>query len=192
LLRLHLKQIDALEAAIAEIDQQVEADFTPFRTAVKQLSSTPGVKALAAQVIVSEIGIDMSRFPSDGHLVSWAGICPRNDESAGKRRSNRLRKGAPWLKTTLVQCAWSAVRQKDTYLRAQFYHVKARRGPKKAIMAVAASILTAVYHMLKEGKTYQDLGPNHFQRRNKDQQKHLLVKRLADLGYAAVLTPLAG
>jgi transposase len=192
LLRLHLKQIDALEAAIAEIDQQVEADIAPFRTAVKQLSSTPGVKALAAQVIVSEIGIDMSRFPSDGHLVSWAGICPRNDESAGKRRSTRLRKGAPWLKTTLVQCAWSAVRQKDTYLRSQFYHIRARRGPKKAIMAVAASILTAVYHMLKEGKMYQDLGPNHFQRRNKDQQKHLLVKRLADLGYAVALTPLAG
>jgi transposase len=170
----------------------VEADIEPFRAAVKQLSSAPGVKALSAQVIVSEIGIDMSRFPSDGHLVSWAGICPRNDESAGKRRSNRLRKGAPWLKTTLVQCAWSAVRQKDSYLRAQFYHVKARRGPKKAIIAVAASILTAVYHMLKTGKTYQDLGPNHFQRRNKDQQKHLLIKRLADLGYAAALTPLPG
>src|SRR5262249_10833797 len=192
LLRLHLKQIDALEAAIVEIDQQVEADIAPFRAAVKQLSSIPGVKALGGQVIVSEIGIDMSRFPSDGHLVSWAGICPRNDESAGKRRSNRLRKGAPWLKTMLVQCAWSAVRQKDTYLRAQFYHVKARRGPKKAIMAVAASILTAVYHMLKEGKMYQDLGPNHFQRRNKDQQKHLLVKRLADLGCAAALTPIPG
>jgi len=192
LLRLHLKQIDALEAAIAEIDQQVEADIAPFRAAVKQLSSIPGVKALAGQVMVSEIGIDMSRFPSDGHLVSWSGICPRNDESAGKRRSTRLRKGAPWLKTTLVQCAWAAVRQKDTYLRAQFYHIRARRGPKKAIIAVAASILTAAYHMLKEGKMYQDLGPNHFQRRNKDQQKHLLVKRLADLGYTVALTPLAG
>jgi hypothetical protein len=90
------------------------------------------------------------------------------------------------------QCAWSAVRQKDTYLRAQFYHVKARRGPKKAIMAVAASILTAAYHMLKKGKMYHDLGPNHFQRRNKDQQKHLLVKRLANLGYAVALSPLPG
>ena len=192
LLRLHLKQIDALEAAIAEIDQQVEADIEPFRAAVKQLNSIPGVKGLGAKVIVSEIGIDMSRFPSDGHLISWAGICPRNDESAGKRRSNRLRKGAPWLKTMLVQCAWAAVRKKDSYLRSQFYHVKARRGPKKAIMAVAASILTAVYHMLKEGKMYQDLGPNHFQRRNKEQQKHLLVKRLGELGYAAALTPLPG
>jgi len=192
LLRLHLQQIDALETAIAEIDQQVEADIAPFRGAVKQLSSIPGVKALAGQVIVSEIGIDMGRFPSDGHLVSWTGICPRNDESAGKRRSTRLRKGAPWLKTTLVQCAWSAVRQKDTYLRAQFYHVRARRGAKKAIIAVAASILTAVYHMLKDGKMYQDLGPNHFQRRNKDQQKHVLVKRLTDLGYTVALTPLPG
>ena len=101
----------------------------------------------------------MSRFPSDGHLISWAGICPRNDESAGKRRSNRLRKGAPWLKTTLVQCAWAAVRKKDSYLHAQFFRIKARRGPKKAIMAVAASILTAIYHMLKDGTLYQDLGP---------------------------------
>jgi transposase len=86
----------------------------------------------------------MSRFPSDQHLISWAGICPRNDESAGKRRSNRLRKGAPWLKTTLVQCAWAAKNKKDSYLQAQFYRIKARRGPKKAIMAVAASILTAM------------------------------------------------
>src|SRR5262249_62055233 len=115
----------------------------PFRTAFHRVIPVPGTKNLSAQVIVSEIGIDMSRFPSDGHLVSWAGICPRSDESAGKRRSTRLRKGAPWLKTTLVQCAWSAVRQKDTYLRAQFYHVKARRGPKKAIMAVAPSLTPA-------------------------------------------------
>jgi transposase len=118
LLRLHLRQIDALD-----FDQQV-ADIESFRAAVQQLSSIPGVKG--AKVIVSEIGIDMSRFPSDGHLISWAGICPRNDESAGKRRSNRLCKVAPRLKTTLVQCAWSAVRQKDTYLRSQFYHI--RRG----------------------------------------------------------------
>jgi transposase len=106
--------------------------------------SVPGIKNLSAQVIVSEIGTDMSRFPSDQHLISWAGICPRNDESAGKRRSNRLRKGAPWLKTTLVQCAWAAKNKKDSYLQAQFYRIKARRGPKKAIMAVAASILTAM------------------------------------------------
>ena len=112
LLRLHLKQIDALEAAIVTIDQQVEADIAPFRAAVRLLTTAPGIKTLNAQVVLSEIGLDMSRFPTDCHLISWAGICPRNDESAGKRRSNRLRKGAPWLKTALVQSAWAAVRKK--------------------------------------------------------------------------------
>src|SRR5262249_13497872 len=148
--------IDALAAAIVSIDGQVEAYSGPFRAAVKQVISVPGVKVLGAQSILSEIGVNMSRFPSDRHLVAWACICPRNDESAGKRWSNRLRKGAPWLKTTLVQCAWAAVRKKDSYLRAQFYRIRARRGGKKAIMAVAASILTAIYHMLKTGTVYHD------------------------------------
>jgi transposase len=191
LLRLHLNQIDALDAAMATVDAQVEANLGPFRAAVEQIMSIPGIKNLGAQAIVSEIGIDMSRFPSDAQLISWAGICPRNDESAGKRRSNRLRKGAPWLKTTLVQCAWAAVKKKNSYLQAQFYRIKARRGPNKAIMAVAASILTAIYHMLKDGTMYQDLGRDHFDRRSTDQQKRSLVKRLADLGYAVDIKPLA-
>jgi len=189
LLHLHLDQIDGLDASIASIDLQVEVGIAPFRAAVELVTSVPGVGVLGAQVIVSEIGTDMSRFPSDGHLISWAGICPRNDESAGKRRSNRLRKGAPWLKTTLVQCAWAAVRKKDSYLQAQFHRIKSRRGPKKAIMAVAASILTAIYHMLKDGTLYHDLGANHFQSRSKGQQTKRLVKRLADLGYDVALTP---
>src|ERR1700726_4593374 len=191
LLRLHLNQIDALDAAMATLDTQVEANLGPFRTAVELVVSIPGIKNLSAQVIISEIGTDMSRFPSDQQLISWAGICPRNDESAGKRRSNRLRKGAPWLKTTLVQCAWAAVKKKNSYLQAQFYRIKARRGPKKAIMAVAASILTAIYHMLKDGTMYKDLGRDHFDRRSTDQQKNRLVKRLADLGYAVEIKPLA-
>jgi transposase len=191
LLRLHLNQIDALDASIATIDQQVQAGIAPFRLAVEHVTSIPGVSDIGAQVIVSEIGTDMSRFPSEGHLISWANMCPRNDESAGKRRSNRMRKGSPWLKTTLVQCAWAAVRKKDSYLKAQFLRIKARRGPKKAIMAVAASILTAIYHMLKDGTFYQDLGSNHCQSRSKGQQTKRLVKRLADLGYDVALTPLS-
>jgi len=174
LLRLHLQQIDALDAAIAEIDREVEAGIAPFRTA-----------------ILSEIGIDMSRFPSEAHLISWACICPRNDESAGKRRSTRIRKGSPWLKSTLVQCAWAAARTKGSYLQAQFHRIRSRRGPKKAIIAVAASILTAIYHMLKDGTMYQDLGPNHFDARTKERQKNRLIKRLTDLGYTVELVPLA-
>jgi transposase len=190
LLRLHLDQIDALDAAIARIDREVEASIEPFRTAVEQVSTVPGVKSLAAQTILSEIGIDMSRFPSSGHLISWACICPRSDESAGKRRSTRIRKGSPWLKTTLVQCAWAATRRKDSYLNAQYHRIRARRGPKKAIVAVAASILTAIYHMLRDGTMYHDLGPNHFHAHAKERQKNRLLKRLADLGYAVELIPL--
>jgi transposase len=132
----------------------------------------------------------MSRFATDAHLISWACLCPRSDESAGKRRSNRIRKGSPWLKTTLVQCAWAAARTKGSYLQAQFHRIRSRRGVKKAIVAVAASILTAIYHMLKNGTMYQDLGPNHFDRRTKERQKNRLVQRLAELGYAVQLAPL--
>ena len=191
LLRLHLDQIDAFDAAIAKIDAEVEASIAPFRTAVEQVSSIPGIKDLGARLIVSEIGTDMSRFATDANLVSWACICPRNDESAGKRRSTRIRKGSPWLKTTLVQCAWAATRVKNSYLNALFHRIKARRGPKKAIVAVAASILTAIYHMLKDGTMYHDLGPNHIDPRAKERQKNRLVKRLADLGYAVELVPQA-
>lgn len=191
LLRLHLDQIDTLDAAISKIDREVEAGIAPFRTAVEQVISIPGVKDVSARAIISEIGIDMSHFATDAHLISWACLCPRSDESAGKRRSNRIRKGAPWLKTTLVQCAWAAARTKGSYLQAQFHRIRSRRGVKKAIVAVAASILTAVYHMLKNGTMYQDLGPNHFDRRAKERQKNRLVQRLADLGYAVELVPLA-
>jgi len=190
LLRLHLGQIDGLDAAIATLDREVDANLGPFRAAVEQVSTIPGVKALGAQAIVCEIGTDMSRFPTVGHLLSWAGMCPRNDESAGKRRSRRLRKGAPWLKTVLVQCAWAAIRKKGSYLQAQYLRLKSRRGPQKAICAVAASILTAVYHMLKDGTLYHDLGSDHFQRRSKTTQTQRLVTRLQHLGYAVEIKPL--
>lgn len=122
----------------------------------------PGVSDLTASVVVAEIGVDMSRFPSAGHLISWAGLCPRSDESAGKRRSTRVRKSGTWIKTTLVTAAWAAVRVKTSYLRAQFVRIKARRGAKKAILAVAASMLTAAYHMLRDGSEYNDPGADHF------------------------------
>jgi transposase len=190
LLRLHLGQVDALDAAIATIDREVEASLAPFRIAVDLVSTIPGVKALSAQGVVCEIGTDMGRFPTAGHLLSWAGLCPRNDESAGKRRSTRLRKGAPWLKTILVQCAWAAIRKKGSYLQAQYLRLKSRRGPQKAICAVAASILTAVYHMLKDGTPYHDLGPDHFQRRGNSTQTQRLIRRLQSLGYAVDIKPL--
>ena len=189
LLRLHLRQVDALDAAIAEIDMEVDRDLDPFRQAVRLLRTIPGISDLTAQVIVSEIGTDMSRFPTAGHLISWAGLCPRNDESAGKRRATRLRKGAPWLKTTLVQCAWAASRKKLSYLQAQFQRLRHRRGPKKAICAVAASILTAVYHMLRDGTFYQDLGADHFRRASPEDQAIRLARQIAKLGFTCTLVP---
>jgi transposase len=192
LLRLHLRQYDALAVAMAEIDAEVDRDLDPFRQAVRQLRTIPGVSDLTAQVIASEIGIDMTRFPTAGHLISWAGLCPRNDESAGKRRSTKLRHGAPWLKTTLVQCAWSGCRKKGSYLKAQFHRLKARRGPKKAICAVAASILTAAYHMLRDGTLYQDLGDSHFNRASPEQKAARLARQIAKLGFECTIIPSAG
>jgi transposase len=146
LLRLHLDQIVSLEKAIETVDAEVGSNLEPFRERAGHLMTMPGVSDVLAQVIVSEIGVDMSRFPTAAHLVSWAGLCPRNDESAGKRRSTRLRQGATWLKTAMVQAAWAAARAKTGYLRAQFLRLRSRRGPRKAVVAVAASLLTAAYY----------------------------------------------
>ena len=191
LLKLHLDQIDAFDATIARIDEEVDSNVEPFRVAIEMLSAIPGVGQLSATVIVSEIGIDMSRFPTASHLISWAGLCPKNDESAGKRRSTRMKKGAPWLKTTLIQCAWAASRSKDSYFQAQYLRLRSHRGSKKAVCAVAASILTAAYHMLKNGTVYQDLGANYFDNRAKDKQVLRLVGRLQKLGFEVNITSVA-
>ena len=182
MLKLHLDVVAALEKALRDVDDTVGKALEPIRALARLLTTMPGISDIAAQVIVAEIGVDMSRFPTQGHLVSWAGLCPRNDESAGKRRSTRVRKSANWLKTTLVTCAWAAVRTKDTYLRAQFLRIKSRRGAKTAILAVAASMLTAAFHMLRDGVEYRDLGPSHFDRHDKTKTINRLVKRLHDLG----------
>jgi len=189
MLKLHLDQIDAFDAAIASIDKEVNAHVEPFRAAIEMLNTIPGVSSLSAETIVAEIGIDMSRFPTAGHLISWAGLCPRSDESAGKRRSTRMKKGAPWLKTTLIQCAWSASRTRESYLQAQYLRLRSRRGPKKAIGAVAASILTAAYHMLKNGTFYQDPGSNYFNNQLKAKHALRLVNRLQTLGFDVQIAP---
>jgi transposase len=187
LLRLHLGQVEALEAAIAMVEQEAGAALEPFRAQAARLTAIPGVSDIVAQSIVAEIGVDMTRFPTVGHLRSWAGLCPRNDESAGKRRTTRLRHGAPWLKAVLVQAAWGAVRKKDCYLRAQFFRLKSRRGPKKAIIAVAASILTAAYYIMRDEIPYQDLGPDYFDRIERNQRAVRLVRKLHSLGYEVEL-----
>lgn len=182
MLRLHLGLVAALENTIEEIDAAVGKSLAPMRECARRLTTMPGISDVVAQVIVAEIGVDMTRFPSPANLISWAGLCPRNDESAGKRRSTRVRKSGTWLKTTLVTAAWAAVRVKATYLRAQFLRIKARRGAKKAILAVAASMLTASYYILRDGVAYRDLGPDHFTKHNTAKAIQRLVKRLEDLG----------
>lgn len=179
MLKMHLEQIEHLEAAIRDVEAR--ADQAPFRAAVELLMTMPGVSEVTARVILAEIGDDMSRFPTAGNLVSWAGLCPRLDESAGHTRSNRTRRGAPWLKTVLVQAARAAARKRNSYSRAQYLRLKARRGPNKAALAVAASMLTAAYYMLKYGVEYRDLGSNHFERDTQAQAQRLL-RRLKALG----------
>ena len=201
LLKIHLDQHDALEKTIRVIDAEVErriarldkeakAAETPLSRLVELLVSIPGVSYLSAITIISEIGSNMSRFPTAGHLIAWAGLCPGQNESAGKRKRSRLRKGAPWLKTMLVQCAWAAKRQKDSYYRAQFYRLQARRGPQKAICAVAASMLTAIYHILKDGVPHQDLGIDYFDKRKPEAKVKRLVAQIAKLGFEATLQPI--
>jgi len=189
LLKVHLELIAALEQALSDIDATVGKTLAPIRSSARLLTTLPGVSDLTAQVMVAEIGVDMSRFPTAAHLISWTGLCPRSDESAGKRRSSRVRKGAPWLKTALVTAAWAAVRVKDSYLQAQFHRLRSRRGAKKAILAVAASMLTAAYHMLKNGLPYRDLGADHFSSRDRSKAILRLVRRLNDLGCDVQLTP---
>jgi transposase len=189
MLKLHLDHIKALDAAITTLEQEVGSALKPFRTAAKLLSTMPGLSAVSAHVVVAEIGIDMSRFATPGHLLSWACLCPRNDESAGKRRSTRLRRGGNWLKTTLVQAAWAAVRVKGSYLQAQFHRIRARRGAKKAIIAVAASMLTAAWHMLRDGTEWQDLGAAHFDHADARKTANRLIQRLQQIGYVVTATP---
>ncbi len=182
LLRLHLSQVASLDRAIESIDQEVGERLEPFRVATELLVTMPGIGPVAAQALVSEIGDDMKRFPSAAHLVSWAALCPGNDESAGKHRSRRTRKGPKWLKTLLVTAAWSAIRPKDSYLRALFQRIKSRRGAMKAIVAVAASMLRAAFYMLRDGTPYRDLGAHHLTNLDKEKVANRLLKRLSDLG----------
>jgi transposase len=191
MLTLHLGQIDGLRGAVAELEARMEESLRPFRAELERLMTIPGVRHSAAAVILAEIGADMSRFATSGHVVSWAGLCPRLHESAGKRLSNRTRLGAPWLKTTLVQAAWAATRKNDSYLRAQFLRLKSRRGPKKAILAVAASILTAAYEMLRNNLAYRDLGADYFLRHDKARIARRLIRRLHDLGLDVEIRPAA-
>lgn len=183
LLGQHLHTIGQLEESIAAFDARIGVALAPFRDIVARLMEVPGLGQTAVETLIAEIGTDMSQFPTAGHLLSWAGLVPRLDESAGKRRSTRIKKGAPWLKPVLVQSAWGVARTKTGFLKTQYLRLKTRRGPKKAAIAVAASILTIVYHMLRDGTCYQELGSDYFARRNPAKMAARLANRIRNLGY---------
>jgi transposase len=182
MLKLHLEQIEAIERGVTTLEQQLSVALTPFRAARDLLKTMPGISDTVAAVVLAEIGDDLRPFPTAAQLVTWAGLAPRLDTSAGKRRSTRTLPSAPWLKTTLVQAAWAAARKKDSYFHAQFARLKSRRGPKKAIVAVAASMITAMYYMLRDGVEFQDLGSQYFTQHDKSQITKRLLRRLRDLG----------
>jgi transposase len=186
LLQIHLEQIDSLDRTTAALERRIEEMLAPFHRAYEHLQGIPGVSERVASVLIAETGGDMKSFPTAGHLVSWAGLCPRMDQSAGKRRNTRTRP-QHWLKTTMVQAAWSAVKAKDSYYRAQYLRLKARRGAKKAIVAVAASMLTAAYHIMQRDIEYQELGADHFERRNREKNAFQLIRRLQRMGYEVKL-----
>jgi transposase len=183
-----LAHLDYLDETIATLTEEVEQRLAPFAHKAENLDTIPGVAARASQVILAELGPDMSRFASDRHAASWAAMCPGNDESAGKRRSGRIRKGNPYLRAVLIESANAAARTKNTYLRAQYQQIKRRRGHKKAIAAVAHSILIASYHILKDDVPYQDLGGDYFTRRADPQRiTKRLVAQLERLGHTVTL-----
>jgi transposase len=191
LLQMHLEQIDGADRSVAILDTQIEELTRPLAEAVARLADMPGMSETSARVVLAEIGSDMSRFPSARHLVSFAGLCPGLNQSAGKSRSAKLKKGSVWLKTVMVNCAWAAARAKNTYARAQFHRLKARRGSKKAVIAVAASMLTAVYYLLRDAVPYRDLGAAYFDRRDQAKLANRLRRRLESLGFSVQMQPAA-
>ena len=185
LLAEQLRHVEALEASIARVSAEIEERTRPFANALQRLDAIPGVGQRTAEVLIAEIGADMSRFPSAAHLASWAAMCPGNHESAGKRKSGRTRRGSPWLRSALVEAARAAQRTKGTYLGAQYRRLKARQGGKRAAIAVGHSILIAAYHILGDAQDYADLGEHHWEQAAK-RAEHRMVERLRGIGYTVI------
>lgn len=185
-----LAHIDFLDETIERLSDAIEEQIAPFARQRDLLMTIPGVKQRTAEVLIAEIGVDMNAFPTPKHLASWAGMCPGNDESAGKRRSGKTRKGSKWLRATLTEAAPAATRTKNSYLAAQYQRLRGRRGHSKAVTAVGHSILTAAWHMLDTGELYRDLGADYYTRKNPDRLTKRLIRQLEALGHHVTLEPL--
>jgi hypothetical protein len=189
LLAEYLDEWDALGKRIQRMEMEIDMRISPFESAVNLWQTLPGVDRVTACNLVAEIGVDMKQFPTAPHLASWAALCPGNHESAGKRKSGKTRDGNKWLRRSLCQAAWAASRKKDCYLSAQFKRLAARRGVKRAVMAVAHTMLIIGYHMLKTDKGYNELGGNYLDLINREQLQRYLVKRLQRLGLKVAVEP---
>ena len=184
-----LVHIDTLDEIIARVSVEIAERVHPFAQEIAQLDSITGVGQRTAEAVVAEVGVDMTRFPTADHLTSWAGLAPGNNESAGKRRSGKTRKGSPWLRAVLIEAAHAAGRTKDTYLGAQYRRLLARKGKKRAAVAVARSILVIAYHILRDHEPYHDLGASYLDQRDRQAVERRLVRRLEALGYDVSLQP---
>lgn len=190
LLGEQLAHLHSLEGSIERVSAEIEERLRPFAEAVARLDEMPGVGQRTAEILLAEVGPDLQAFPSARHLASWAGVCPGQHESAGKRRTGKTRKGNQWLRTALVEAAKAAVKKKGSYLAAQYARLAARRGAARATLAVAHSLLVTAYYLLTRGTRYVDLGADHLDQRNRDQLQRRLVRRLEGLGLRVTLEPL--
>ncbi len=187
MLGVQLETLEMLEAQVAQLDAEVARRLAPLEETIERLDAIPGIARRAAEEILAEIGDDMSRFPSASHLASWAKLSPGNYESAGKRRSGHTGRGSPWLRATLTEVAQAAARTKGTYLSARYHRLAARRGRRRAVTAIAHTVIKNIYHMLRDGTEYRDLGGEYFDQRNKHYILLRNVKRIERLGYQVTL-----
>lgn len=192
ILRQILAHIEFLEASMAQLEAEIDQRLRPYEQAMQLLQTIPGVKGIAAATLVAEVGVDMSRFPSSGHLASWAGVCPGNKQSGGKRLSGKTRSGNAWLKAVLCEVVWANARSQTSYLGAQFRRLSRRRGIYKALVAVAHTLLVIVYHVLKTQQPYAELGPDYFDKLQQAQLERHHIRRLEQLGYTVTLAPALG
>lgn len=191
MLAQHLSHIDFLDEAIAQLDQQIQEQMRPFAAALATWDSLPGINQRIAEIIVAEIGADLVPFEDAEHLASWAGMCPGNNESAGKRKSGKTRKGSPWLRRALIEAAHGAAHTKGKYFQGLYRRLAARRGKQRAAVAVGHSLLVTGYYLITRQTKYEDLGGNYFDERDREGVKRRAVKRLEKLGYRVDLAPIA-
>jgi transposase len=186
-----LADVEFFDEQIAEMSTEIEARVKQDQEIIDRMDEIPGINQRVVEIVVAELGTDMSRFATEGHVVSWSGLCPGKDQSGGKRRNTRSRKGSPALRRALVDAAQAAAHTHDTYLSAMYHRLAGKRGKKRAIVAVARTILVTVYHMMKRGSRYEDLGADYFDRRNPSKLIQRLTYRIKKLGYEVTVTPLA-